>query len=157
MKSLMLSTLRAQFASKGFDGFKAAHPHAWLLWEPGTWKPPQKRTMQFAAIRDVTSAGGAEALALALEDRPQLVLGRDPACDLVINDGTLSARHLILTRDGTGWTVQDAGSSNGSRLQGTALVAHRPHPLVEGARIEAAQVILSYCTPEGLWRRLTTP
>lgn len=156
MKSLMLSTLRAQFASKGFDDFKAAHPHAWLLWEPGTWKPPQKRTMQFAAIRDVTSAGGAEALALALEGKPQLVLGRDPACDLVINDGTLSARHLVLSQHGAGWTVEDAGSSNGTRLHGQVLKPHQAHPLLEGARIEVAQVILSYCTPEGLWRRLTT-
>lgn len=154
MKSLMLSTLRAQFASKGLDAFRAAHPHAWLLWEPGAWKPPQKRTMQFAAVTDASKHVGAEALALALEGKPQLVLGRDPACDLVINDGTLSAKHLVLTQGPTGWTVADAGSSNGTRLHGVVLKAHEPHRLTEGARIEAAQVVLSYWTPEGLWQRL---
>lgn len=154
MKSLMLSTLRAQFASKGLDAFRAAHPHAWLLWEPGTWKPPQKRTMQFAAITDPSKPAGAEALALALEGKPQLVLGRDPGCDLVINDGTLSSRHLVLSQAAGGWTVEDAGSSNGTKLHGQVLKAHEPHRLVEGARIDAAQVILTYWSPEGLWQRL---
>ncbi|MCC6337910.1 MAG: FHA domain-containing protein [Myxococcales bacterium] len=155
MKSLLLSTLRAQFASKGLDVFKAAHPHAWLLWEPGAWRPPQKRTMQFAAITDPKKADGAEALALALDGKDTLVLGRDPACELIINDGTLSARHLVLKRAATGWTVEDAGSSNGTKLHGAALKPHEATPLLEGARIEAAQVILSYWTPEGLWRRLS--
>lgn len=154
MKSLMLSTLRAQFASKGLDAFRAAHPHAWLLWEPGAWKPPQKRTMEFAAITELTKPVGAEALALALEGKPRLLLGRDPACDLVINDGTLSAKHLVLTQGPTGWSVADAGSSNGTRLHGEVLKPNEPRRLTEGARIEAAHVILTYWTPEGLWQRL---
>ena len=110
--------------------------------------------MQFAAITDASKPVGAEALALALEGGPQLVLGRDPSCQLVINDGTLSARHLVLTQGPTGWTVADAGSSNGTRLHGVVLRPHEPHRLTEGARIEAAQVVLSYWTPEGLWQRL---
>jgi hypothetical protein len=154
VKSLLLSTLRAQFASKGADALKAAHPHAWLLWEPGNWKPPAKRTMVFSAVGPGSKSSGGEALALALDGAQQMVLGRDPLCDLVINDGTLSARHLLLTRSGTGWTVADAGSSNGTKLQGAALAANDPRPLLEGARLEAAQVILTYWTAEGLWRRL---
>lgn len=154
MKSLLLSTLRAQFASKGADALKAAHPHAWLLWEPGSWKPPQKQTMVFSAVGPGTKASGGEALALALDGGQQMVLGRDPLCDLVINDGTLSARHLVVARAANGWTVADAGSSNGTKLQGAVLPPNEPRALLEGARIEAAQVILTYWTPEGLWRRL---
>ena len=155
MKSLLLSTLRAQFAAKGIDAFRAAHPYAWLLWEPGSWKPPQKRTMVFNAVGASPKQSGGEALALALDSGAQMVLGRDPAqCDLVINDGTLSSKHLVLSRLGPAWTVADLGSSNGTKLNGVPMNANEARPLLEGARIEAAQVVLSYWTPEGLWRRI---
>lgn len=155
MKSLLLSTLRSQYVAKGEDAFRAAFPHPWLLWEPGAWKPPQKRTMQLSAVTPTNQGGGDEALALALAGAATLVLGRDPACDLVINEGTLSARHLVLTQTASGWAVEDAGSSNGTHVDGRRLDPGEQVLLCDGARVQAGQAVLSYCTPEGLWRRLT--
>jgi FHA domain len=48
----------------------------------------------------------------------ELVIGRHPACDVVVSHPTVSRRHARLTfRDG-GWTLQDLESTNGTRLNG---------------------------------------
>lgn len=46
----------------------------------------------------------------------QALLGRDPSCDFVLNDGSVSRRHARVERRGTGWAVVDQGSANGTFL-----------------------------------------
>lgn len=46
--------------------------------------------------------------------KDQTVLGRDPACDVVVADGSVSRRHARLERRGAGWAVVDQGSANGT-------------------------------------------
>lgn len=50
--------------------------------------------------------------------RIALSLGRDGDCDFIVDDGTVSRRHAFLRRTPEGWEVQDAGSTNGTRLNG---------------------------------------
>jgi FHA domain/Domain of unknown function (DUF1707) len=45
-------------------------------------------------------------------------IGRDPACDLLIGDLTVSRVHARLERDADGWMLADLGSTNGTRLNG---------------------------------------
>ena len=49
--------------------------------------------------------------------QPQLTIGRDRSCDLVIDDAVLSRRHAVL-RVGPPLSVQDLGSTNGVRVNG---------------------------------------
>src|SRR5688572_7788061 len=42
------------------------------------------------------------------------VVGRDPACDLVVSDGSVSRRHVRLERRGDTWFAVDQGSANGT-------------------------------------------
>ena len=44
----------------------------------------------------------------------QALLGRDPGCDFVLNDGSVSRRHARIERRGPGWVVVDQGSANGT-------------------------------------------
>jgi pSer/pThr/pTyr-binding forkhead associated (FHA) protein len=83
-----------------------------------------------------------------------LLTGRHEACELVMNDGTPSVRHLEPTQVPSGWAVADAGSSNGTRLHGQVLAPNEPHLGTEGVRVEAAQVVSVSSTPEGPWPRL---
>lgn len=63
-----------------------------------------------------------------LDDR-EFVLGREPDCDLVVEDPTVSRRHARLTfdRESGRWSIADLGSLNGTwvegwRVQGPATV-----------------------------------
>jgi FHA domain/Domain of unknown function (DUF1707) len=47
-----------------------------------------------------------------------LVIGRNPDCDLVVGDPTVSRRHAELRREGGRWVLADLGSSNGTRVNG---------------------------------------
>jgi DNA segregation ATPase FtsK/SpoIIIE, S-DNA-T family len=53
-------------------------------------------------------------------DGDHLVVGRDPACDVHLDDPTVSLRHVELERDHDrgGFTVRDLGSSNGTWIDG---------------------------------------
>ena len=51
-------------------------------------------------------------------DRDRVLVGRDPACDVVIDDKSVSRRHAALERRGSGFVVVDQGSANGSFVNG---------------------------------------
>ena len=157
MKSYLLSTLKLRYSTKDVAKFEADHPYAWLLWEPGAWNPPRRQTLAIAAGDQIRQAAG-ESLALALEPKDTLTLGRDETCDLTINDGTLSSTHLVLHRDaGGGWTVEDLGSRNGTLVGGRPLQKGERTPLRDGMSVVPAQVVLTFHTPAGLFLRLKRP
>jgi hypothetical protein len=45
-------------------------------------------------------------------------IGRDPLCDLAIDDITVSRVHARLQRSSVGWLLDDSGSTNGTRVNG---------------------------------------
>ena len=47
---------------------------------------------------------------------PELTIGRDPACDCVIEDSTVSAQHARLVFRQGQWWVEDLRSTNGTYL-----------------------------------------
>lgn len=54
-------------------------------------------------------------------DRSRLVLGRDPASDIFLNDITVSRRHAVLDFEAGQVTVEDAGSLNGTYVNGVSV------------------------------------
>ena len=50
-----------------------------------------------------------------------VVIGRDPGCDLVLNDGKCSRRHAVVEEGPEGLSVRDCGSANGIFVNGTRL------------------------------------
>ena len=56
------------------------------------------------------------------------LVGRAPACDLVLDGKTVSGHHAVVEWNGTAWEVQDLGSRNGTyfgdeRLRARSLIA----------------------------------
>ena len=51
-------------------------------------------------------------------DRPRLVIGRDPVSDIFLNDMTVSRAHAVVVSDEHGVRVSDAGSLNGTYVNG---------------------------------------
>ncbi|HEY4058921.1 MAG TPA: sigma 54-interacting transcriptional regulator [Kofleriaceae bacterium] len=66
-------------------------------------------------------AGGDRLLTFPLR-RDEIVIGRAPDCDVVLEHEALSRRHVRL-RLGTAITVEDLGSRNGTRLRGERVAA----------------------------------
>jgi len=54
-------------------------------------------------------------------DRPSLSIGRDPASDIFLNDITVSRDHARLERVGDEVSVADAGSLNGTYVNGVSI------------------------------------
>jgi len=52
-------------------------------------------------------------------DRSETVIGRDPACDIVLAEKSVSARHARITRGAGGYfKVHDLDSTNGVLVEG---------------------------------------
>lgn len=49
--------------------------------------------------------------------KDRFVIGRGRHCDLVIDSAKISREHAVIVRDGTGWAIEDLGSSNGTWYQ----------------------------------------
>ena len=74
------------------------------------------------------------------------VLGRDPACDIVLDDARVSKRHASLLWSEQGWTLADLGSKNGTRINGTPaprLLRHGDWLSVGGVNAEFARLSLA--------------
>ncbi len=71
----------------------------------------------------------------------RLCLGRDPGCELAIQDRAVSRRHAEVRQvDGT-WVLVDLGSANGVWV-GTQRVAE--HPLADGDRFRLGATVLAF-------------
>ena len=160
VRSFLLSALKKKFEATPLATFTETHPHDWLVWEPGGgWNPPSKVTLAGAmkAVLPAAKAGtlSGEALAVALEPRKDgapIVVGRSE-CDFVVNDGTVSLRHLQFIYDSFRWTVADLGSRNGSQLDGLKL-GEKAEPLFNGAELTMGSVQLTYYVASGMHERL---
>jgi len=75
-----------------------------------------------------------------------VVLGRDPSCDLVINDERCSRRHAVIEMTPTGLQVRDSGSANGIFVNGKKL---ERAPLAPGDLVRLGEVIVKVLPEEG--------
>jgi predicted component of type VI protein secretion system len=56
-------------------------------------------------------------------EKDRIRVGRDPGCDVVIDNPSVSREHAVFRQDGEGWWVQDLGSANGTFLAGEPIGA----------------------------------
>ncbi len=53
--------------------------------------------------------------------KPEIILGRDPACDFQLDDDTISLRHCKLLYHHKQWWAQDLQSTNGTYLNNSLI------------------------------------
>jgi hypothetical protein len=87
------------------------------------WKEVQKQGYALANRRvpGISLSIQPENAAPALKyfSQPEITLGRDPGCDVPINDDTVSTRHAHLTYHHGQWWLEDLASTNGTMLNET--------------------------------------
>lgn len=55
----------------------------------------------------------------------RMIVGRLKACDICLPDKNASRQHAALEREGSGWTIADLGSTNGTLLNGEPVERER--------------------------------
>jgi pSer/pThr/pTyr-binding forkhead associated (FHA) protein len=72
-------------------------------------------------------------------------IGREPDCDLLIGDLTVSRKHARLERAAEGWLLTDLGSTNGTRLNGWRI--REPVRLRAGDRVAFGSAVFVMSGP----------
>jgi len=73
--------------------------------------------------------------------KPEIIIGRDPACDFPLDDATISARHCKLWFENKQWWAEDLGSTNGSNLNSTLI--ETAVVLTDGDDLQLGQIHIS--------------
>ncbi|HEX8393984.1 MAG TPA: FHA domain-containing protein [Longimicrobium sp.] len=102
---------------------------------------PSGRAGALASLARVAGPLQGEELAVPA---PVVTLGRASACDVVIDDDSVSARHARLEFAGGGWSITDLGSVNGTAVGGARLAPEQPTPLPYGATVRLGGVQLQF-------------
>jgi cellulose synthase/poly-beta-1,6-N-acetylglucosamine synthase-like glycosyltransferase len=79
---------------------------------PNGFLPPHSTLTLFIMVQGST---------LRLQSGQSCVLGRDPECDIVLTDRRVSWRHAVVRLTQDGWVFEDAGSINGTFLDGSRI------------------------------------
>lgn len=78
-----------------------------------------------------------------LDEQRALVIGRSPACDVFVEDGSLSRQHACVHVDGDTALVEDLGSRNGTVLGGTPLSPNTAVHLPPDALVELGSTVVA--------------
>src|SRR4029453_12583182 len=112
---------------------------------PSSWVETARLNNDVVAQPALVIRSGGELQGRILDLRPGTqVIGRQPGCELCIDDSFVSRRHAIVLRDrDTSW-FEDAGSANGTSLNGEQLLRGRRWPLRSGDVVGIGRIDLVY-------------
>jgi transcriptional regulator with PAS, ATPase and Fis domain len=97
-------------------------------------------------MRLVVLAGGSP-LAYPLPDEGVVLLGRDEACEIVVDDGSVSRRHAAMRVYAGQLTIEDLGSRNGIRVRGERLEKGQTAGLELNELFELGAVVIAVKGP----------
>lgn len=154
------------------DEFTRRYPHGFLVTMGPMWRPQGPRTTGSVPIvnlgdSEATRAGitpgdddleaDTEVKILAVEKvRPtfpdMITIGRTDNNDLVIKDVSVSKFHAFLSVDDGSVAATDAGSRNGTRVDGKPLEPRaEPTPLSSGSTLRVGNLDLRYYDAGAFW------
>jgi len=89
------------------------------------WRDIRKQSAQLASRRvpgiNLMIRKGQTPSVATNFNQPEITIGRDPGCDISINDDTVSTLHAQLTYHHNQWWLEDLSSTNGTTLNQTAV------------------------------------
>lgn len=153
----VLSSLASEIQDLDEAAFVRKYPDAWLIWEnrPGERSTLPQYTMAMGSGVASQRSEFEPAAYRLLGSIKALTIGRNGE-GILIKDSTVSDRHLELQQAGKGeWTVSDAGSKNGTKIDGQPLAPDTPIELKSGVQIQIGAVKLTFLSASGLFRRVT--
>jgi pSer/pThr/pTyr-binding forkhead associated (FHA) protein len=95
-------------------------------------------------VRHPKSGAGEQSAASFEFEQARIVIGRSPGADVRLPGLTVSELHATLEQQGGQTRIRDEGSTNGTRVNGTALVPSRTRSVVAGDEIEIGEFTLVF-------------
>ncbi|MET0401728.1 MAG: FHA domain-containing protein [Cystobacter sp.] len=92
----------------------------------------------------LTIAEGKEAGKELVFDQDSVLIGRVAECDVVLYDAGISRRHCRIFTDAGQYYVEDMGSSNGTRVNGSPVPVKEKLALDEGAQLSLGPVVFVF-------------
>jgi hypothetical protein len=84
-----------------------------------------------------------------------LTIGRAPTNALVVNDVKASSRHVEISPSGSGYSITDLGSTNGTFVNEQRLDSNVPRMLTGGDKIRIGDTVFTYEGPGALQQAAT--
>lgn len=78
----------------------------------------------------------------------EILIGRDPGCDIPLIEDTVSVRHAHLTYHHNQWWLEDLASTNGTRLNNTTIT--QPTVITSGDVIHCGNTVLTVSLTENI-------
>jgi len=127
----------------------------WTIWQDLRQEGQNALAHRFPAIRlEVRTRN--RVLASRTFSKSEIILGRNPECDISINDETASAQHARLSYHHNQWWVEDLSSTNGTKLNKEKLTV--PTVLTSDDEIQCGKtkviVAMSHDEPSSPTRKL---
>jgi hypothetical protein len=124
--------------------------------------PPRGETEEITVVASVGRAppplGEVEVFPLTKKPGasfPELItIGRTANNDIVLKDVTVSRFHAFFRQRDTAWVVGDAGSKNGTQVDGVDLEPRKEHGVWSGANVRIGDLELTFYTAEQLFEYL---
>src|SRR5215211_2903696 len=152
-RSVMLSLLVDQYTRLG-NAFLERYDHPWLVWNASTWSAPsvdgQTRIIRLPSASNPPRELHALCLGLTFKgDAKQITLGRSNDNDVVINDGTVSRHHAVLSCSPSGnWQIQPLPDTNGTICGSRALSDNDVAPVADRQKLVVGGVELTFYEPK---------
>lgn len=86
--------------------------------------------------------------ALRYFNQAEITIGRDPGCDIPLQDDTISARHAHLTYHHNQWWIEDLASTNGTQLNDSPITL--PTVITSKDEIRCGSAVLSISLSENV-------
>jgi pSer/pThr/pTyr-binding forkhead associated (FHA) protein len=130
---LLIIRLVMALALYGFLGWAV-----WILWRD---IKRQNELMAARRIPELKLTRQLETGEVSYEfSKPDLVIGRDQTCDLILDEKTVSAEHTRLSYHHGNWWVEDLQSRNGTLLNLESLSTSAV--VISGDELQLGQVII---------------
>ena len=114
---------------------------------PDITLPNIDMSSQDSGLAELTIVRGPSTGERFILDIPEVTIGRDPNCEVFLNDRTVSRRHAHLSIQGGRAIIEDLGSLNGTWVDGAIV---NGAPLHDGSSVQIGTFTLIYheSTPE---------
>ncbi|HEY3449506.1 MAG TPA: FHA domain-containing protein [Myxococcales bacterium] len=159
MAQLPLKTLYLEYLGAP-SRFLDRHPHPWVVLASQT-RPKEDLELK-TSVYDMDADPATDDTPEALAETPAtevvkreinafglgITVGRTKNNDLWINDERISRFHAYFRLQDGGWMLSDAGSRNGTFMDGAQLDARRPKPLPERALLDFGGYRVRYFMPQ---------